>query len=310
MLISSGFGVIGNNCIKCFSHICFAFLNLYCTIYLSSNVKGLLMITNTKIAFEQIIKDLRRADFVRCILTLLISIGYLSYRIASGVGNLPMSIILLTLHSFYLIFYVIISIAKNNVDGRKLKKNISEFYKWIKRLMLVVMAYTTIISVIDAPKNVTDLSIIFAILLPISLVLQIVFDLVIYYASAQIKIIKAGMEADLNNLLKPLEKPIKISKYLISGVKKFKKEKEVAASTINSANDEPEVWISDLQTLDTHNQKKPRRAKVFLTRFAVSAASAAFKTAAKSRLFLERIKSKMRNKNKKENEDIHTLEEI
>lgn len=182
------------------------------------------MIKNTKAAVQETIKSLKRLDFLRVVMTLFIAIGYISYRLAFNTGLLGLNVLLLSLHSAYLVFYVTINAIQISKEDKTIKKGVLIFYKWSKRLIQVLMAYVTLIGVLDATDLPNKMNIIFAILLPIALVLQIVFDVIVHYISIQLKLIQAGIEADIDKITKPFKHPIEYSKQIISNIKNARKE--------------------------------------------------------------------------------------
>jgi hypothetical protein len=201
------------------------------------------MLSYTKMAFEQTLRDLKRADFVRCLLTILLSIGFLIYKLINNSNYFALNIILLIINSAYLIVFIVITVINATTDNKIEKKKITQFFKWTKRFMLIIMAYLTIVSIIDAPNQVSSLSIVFAILMPVSLALQIIFDFVIYYVTSQVKLIRAGIEADLQLLTMPFKNPIAYSKYILAKRKDAKNElhyenfeNEVAATYVDDDN--------------------------------------------------------------------------
>lgn len=228
------------------------------------------MLSNTKLIFEQTVKDLKRADFVRALITLLISIGNLIYRIATDAPLLPLTVVLLVINTAYLVFFIVY--ATLHADKNKvLKKNVTQIYKWSKRLFLAIMAYLTVASFIDAPRSASPLSIAFAIILPVSLLLQVVFDFIIYYVTTQIKLLKESLEADLKSMAMPFTNPVAYGKSLLAKKREAKLQAaeqtseylEIAATT--SSDKKSAVSDTKKPDADTQTQKKRNIKKSLLT---------------------------------------------
>ena len=161
------------------------------------------MIDYTKAAIEKTVADLKRFGFTFNIATELFSILYLIYAIAVGGGYLAANIILAALSLSYLIFYVI---THNNPDAKAARILTKAAYKWVK---LGIKAFTlgvTVYGIYIATEHVTLLSVVMASAMVIGWTLNIILTLCINYFSSKAKFIIAAMEADMENLLRPVEK--------------------------------------------------------------------------------------------------------
>lgn len=161
------------------------------------------MIDYTKAAIEKTVADLKRFGFTFNIATEIFSILYLIYAIAVGGGYLIANIILAALSLSYLIFYVI---THNNPDAKAACVLTKAAYKWVK---LGIKAFTlgvTVYGIYIATEHVTLVSIVMASAMVISWTLNVILTLSINYFSAKAKFIIAAIEADFENMLRPVEK--------------------------------------------------------------------------------------------------------
>ncbi len=161
------------------------------------------MIDYTKAAIEKTVADLKRFGFMFNIATEIFSILYLIYAIAVGGGYLIANIILAILSLSYLIFYVI---TQNNHDAKSARILTKAAYKWVK---LGIKAFTlgvTVYGIYIATEHVTLISIVMASAMVISWTLNVILTISINYFSSKAKFIIAAIEADFENILRPVEK--------------------------------------------------------------------------------------------------------
>ena len=161
------------------------------------------MIDYTKAAIEKTVADLRRFGFIFNVATEMFSILYLIYAIAVGGGYLIANIILAVLSLSYLIFYVI---TGNNSDAKAARVLTKAAYKWVK---LGIKAFTlgvTVYGIYIATEHVTLVSIVMASAMIISWTLNVILTVTINYLSSKAKFIIAAIEADFENVLRPVEK--------------------------------------------------------------------------------------------------------
>lgn len=161
------------------------------------------MIDYTRAAIEKNITDLKIFGFRFNIATEIFSILYLIYAIIVGGGYLIANIVLALLSLSYLIFYII---TQNNPEAKSARILTKAAYKWIK---LGIKAFTlgvTVYGIYIATEHVTLLSVVMASAMVISWTLNVILTLCINYFSSKAKFIIAAIEADFENMMRPVEK--------------------------------------------------------------------------------------------------------
>ena len=161
------------------------------------------MIDYTKAAIEKTIADLKRFGFIFSVATEIFSIIYLIYAIAVGGGYLIANIILAVLSLSYLIFYVT---TNNNPNAKAARVLTKAAYKWVKLGLKAFTLGVTIYGIYVATDHLTLVSVLMAAAMTISWTLNLVLTVTINYFASKAKFIMAAMEADFENIMRPVEK--------------------------------------------------------------------------------------------------------
>ena len=166
------------------------------------------MIDNTLKSIEQIASQLKSINAVRKLLTMLLYMGYLIYRLATGAGYLALNIVLLCLSTFYAAFYVYYTSLDRKILSEKSLHLVDSLCRWAKLVLCLVGAGLTVVGFLTVNQEINTINLIFAILLPVFLVLQLVFDLVYEYILYCLRLLKDGIGADIDNLKQTYQRPI------------------------------------------------------------------------------------------------------
>lgn len=162
------------------------------------------MLDYTKMAIKQTITDLKRTDYIRNVATQVIYIIYLIYTLIAGAGYLAANIVLLVLSVSYTVFFLTITSCGKTPEGKNVKNAGTKIYVWAKRLIKLFTLGLTIYGICTAVEKVTPLSVILAALMIVGWILQIVFEVLIKILTNRVNFILEGLEADLDNMLKPV----------------------------------------------------------------------------------------------------------
>ncbi len=162
------------------------------------------MLDYTIVATKKTVEDIKRFSLVFSILTQILYIGYLIYALVCDLGFIWLNIPLLAISSAYLVFYLIV----NGKSGKKIKearKNARHTYKFVKisaaSFNLAVLLY----SIWAFPEEVKPISIVFATLMTVVLVLHLATELVCVFAERRMNLFIEALKADLEVVTKPLD---------------------------------------------------------------------------------------------------------
>lgn len=173
--------------------------------YKSIRLSGVAVLLDyTKMAIKQTITDLKRTDYIRNVATQVIYIIYLIYTLIAGAGYLAANIVLLVLSVSYTVFFLTMTSCGKTPEGKNVKNAGTKIYVWAKRLIKLFTLGLTIYGICTAVEKVTPLSVILAALMIVGWILQIVFEVLIKILTNRVNFILEGLEADLDNMLKPV----------------------------------------------------------------------------------------------------------
>lgn len=159
------------------------------------------MFDYTKAAVAQTVKDFKKIDFIRNVATQTLYIAYLIYAICVGAGVLAANIVLLVLSASYFALFLFMTLKPPTKQVRETVKTIfTRSKQTVKLYTLVVMIYGVWLTA----DRVTPLSLILSALMITGWVLQILFEVVFKFFLNRANFIIEGMEADYENITKPV----------------------------------------------------------------------------------------------------------
>lgn len=162
------------------------------------------MLDYTKAAVAKIVDDLKRVGYIFNIVIQSLSIVYLVYAICVSAGILWANIALLTFSVVFFVFYLITH-NKNGKQVRQIYKATKRACKWIK---LSIRAFTLGImmySLYAATTHTTAVSVILTALMVVGWTLQVLLEIVLAFAESRFEILIAGIQADFENAIKPVQ---------------------------------------------------------------------------------------------------------
>ncbi len=164
-------------------------------------------ILKTKKELDNLILDVKR--FATCFrfIALAVYILFLVYNLVVGNGYLALNIFLLVLTVAYTAFAAVCSIreAKGKTVS-KADKVANRVYHWAKFAATCLSALLSVAGILTAVERATPISILLAVLLPVCLALQLIFDLVIVWVTVRVSRFKVAISQDLEALKKDLGK--------------------------------------------------------------------------------------------------------
>lgn len=159
------------------------------------------MLDYTKAAFKQTMDDFKRIDYVRNIVTQILYIVYLVYAIFSGTGFFIANLILFILAAGYFGFFLYMSM---NNGKKQIKNAVKTIFTRCKQIIKLFTLGVTIYGLCLTANNVTPFSLILTSLMLVGWVLQVLFEVVFKFFINRAHFILEGMEADYQNITKPV----------------------------------------------------------------------------------------------------------
>lgn len=173
------------------------------------------MIDNTIHNLELIVSQLKGINNVRKLLTLILYLGYVVYRIAVGAGLLAVNIVLGVLTLFYACFYAYYLSLNRKVQAEKTLRVVDRLCRWARLVLCLVGGGVSVVGIITYAQDATMLNLLFAVVLPIFLILQVIFDVVYEYVCYCLRLLREGIEADITQIKETYARPIQA----VEGVK-------------------------------------------------------------------------------------------
>ena len=163
------------------------------------------MLEYTKAALKKTVDDFRRLDYIRNVVTQVLYVAYLAYAIFAPAGKLWANVPLFVLSLGYLIVFLVSTTSNATQTQKRVKQICKAVYnrckQIIKLLTLVVMVY----GIYATTTHVTPISVVLSALMIVGWVLQVVFEVILKYFLNRAHFILEGMEADYENMLKPVK---------------------------------------------------------------------------------------------------------
>ncbi len=228
------------------------------------------MIDNTTKAVDLIIGQLKTADKVRKLLTMLIYIAYVLYRLVSHGGYLALNLVLLAVTVAYMIFYVINMSFDGRLLNRKAVEYVNRFYRWTRFILAAVGTGLTVSGFLAVGAEYTTVNLILAIVLPVFLVLQLILDLAIDYLTYCFNMLKTAATADIDNFKVQYERPISAVKGVkdaITGMSEFKSGVSGIAKAIFGKKQKNEPKITDGKSAELPNETQKSVQPVIISEY-------------------------------------------
>lgn len=169
------------------------------------------MIKYTKAAIELVIKDLRFYYRVFRIATSAVMAGFFIYAIATGLGNLIINVILLSLLSIYFFLDLFI-------DDKKIRRRIRHGYHWIALSLRAFTLGTALYGVYEASQNITPFNIILLVLMIILWVVQFILEIFVIIFERKKDFILEAIEKDVEETKNIYRKPVNAVKNVFKGI--------------------------------------------------------------------------------------------
>jgi len=161
------------------------------------------MFVYTRAYFKKLISDIKTVNYCFNILSPIIYIAYLLYAMTVSVGFLWLNVSLLIITASYLVFYLISYDLKNKTLRTK-KRLIRHIYKAVKLSASALTLAITVYGVYNASSKTTAVSVLLCCFMAIIWLVSLTVELLTYYIEYQSALFLAALEADKDNLMKPV----------------------------------------------------------------------------------------------------------
>lgn len=162
------------------------------------------MFDYTRAAVDKTISDCKAFAHIYSIAVQILYIVYLIYAIFAPAGIVWVNIALLSVSLCYFVFYLVTH-GKNGKAKKELKVTAKHAYKIFKLSMRAFALCVMVYGIYIATTHITTVSVILAALAVVGWTLQVIFELAIYFIESHARLIMAGVEADKENLTRPIK---------------------------------------------------------------------------------------------------------
>lgn len=159
------------------------------------------MLDYTKVALNQIEKDVKTIAFISSVVTQLVYIAYLVYTLFSKTGAFAVNIVLLVLSVAYFAFYIY---ATQQELKEKIKKTVYLICKRCKQFIRVYTLGVMIYGLYLTADNAKPASVVFAVLMVLGFFGDILFELFTKYFISRSHMLLEAMKADFEDATKPV----------------------------------------------------------------------------------------------------------
>lgn len=160
----------------------------------------------TKKELDNLIRDFKNFNTAFRFVSLGVYLAFLVYCLVAQTGYVFVNAFLLAITVLYTAFAVVCTVRTAKGYETPWDKRAAKIYHWAKFGAMVVSAGLSVAGILTAVSHPTAISILLAILLPVCLVLQLLFDLAIVWITARVHRFQAALEQDMEALKRDLLK--------------------------------------------------------------------------------------------------------
>ena len=163
------------------------------------------MLDYTKAAFKKTVDDFKRLDYIRNVVTQALYVVYLAYAIFAPAGELWANIPLFLLSLGYFVVFLVSTTSNATQTQKRVKQICKTVYNRCKQLIKLFTLIVMVYGIYATTTNFTPFSVVLAALMIVGWVLQVMFEVILKYFLNRANFILEGMEADYENMLKPVK---------------------------------------------------------------------------------------------------------
>lgn len=155
------------------------------------------MVDYSRAAISIVLEDLKKWSRSFKIVFSIFTLIYLSYVIIVEEGNFYVNVVLLGLFIIYTLF----ELFTLNKSMKKTKKIVARSYKWSKLAIRAFTLCSMMYGIYVAAANIDAISIIFATLMIILWVLEVLLEVLIFVIEPKVKLVIAGVLTDAKPII-------------------------------------------------------------------------------------------------------------
>ena len=194
------------------------------------------MFDYTMAAYRKTVKDCKNISYITSLTLQVVYLIYLVYAVIAAAlspdVNLIINSLLFLLSSAYLVFFLILTKCGKDIDAQKRGKIVKKIFTWCKRLIKVYTLGVMIYGVFQTVTAVNPFAVVFAVLMVVVFVLQIVFDILLYIVEKRLSIFITAITHDI----KPLSETVRKSGNFFKKLKGEETEPEPFVSELDEKN--------------------------------------------------------------------------
>lgn len=161
------------------------------------------MFEHTRASVDHILMELRRFVFGYRVTVQSVYIVYLLFAIFVPMGHLAVNIALLAIGVGYLIFTLIFDLG----EERRVRQTRIRVRRWVNYTKLVLKAYALGVVIYTAAislSHATPISLLMPALTSVLFLIQVIFEVVLYYVESRAQLLMDSMTMDLEPITKPV----------------------------------------------------------------------------------------------------------
>ncbi len=160
----------------------------------------------TKKELDDLIRDFKNFNTAFRFVSLGVYMLFLIYCLVAGMGYAWVNAFLLAATALYTAFAAVCTVHTARGYNAPWDKRAAKIYHWAKFAAMAVSAVLSVVGVLTAVEHPTPFSILLAILLPVCLILQLLFDLAVFWVTARVHRFQTALEQDMEALKRDLVK--------------------------------------------------------------------------------------------------------
>jgi len=203
------------------------------------------MVDYSRAAIAIVLDDLKKWSRSFKIVFSIFTLIYLSYVLIVKEGNFYVNIILLCLYIIYTVFVL----CTLNKKMKKTKRIVARGYKWSKLAIRAFTLCSMMYGIYVAAANIDAISIIFATLMIILWVLEVLLEVLIFVIEPKVKLIIAGVLTDAKPIINTYNFFRKKDGEIVINYEEYKKELAILNKKVEEnrpARDKKESLLSRL----------------------------------------------------------------
>lgn len=163
------------------------------------------MFDYTKAAVQKIGDDFKKLVYVFNILTQIAYMAYLIYAIFAGVGVRWVNITLASIAVAYFVFFMIMTRGNALYLRKNVHKIVAKIFKYSKMLLKLFTIVVVVYGIYSTTQKTTPFGVILSAFMIVGWLLQLVFEIIGAILVPRFQLLVAALEADKDELTKPVK---------------------------------------------------------------------------------------------------------